>query len=295
MAMGKLAQRQVDRGKLSLAIASPAADRQGSDMFASALEPVIAKYESIMGGAPTGKLAVILSISDLASGGEAFSHSISMSMRQMPSMSNKSRWAYLICHEVFHLWNGQAIQPAKNADVEWFSEGFTDYMANLVAYRTGLMTQDELFNQLANCYDTYLEAAAKGVSMKEGGKAKGANYPLLYFGGMSTAIALDIESRTHNPQQGGFPNLMKAMYEKFGKTHQPYSYEELVETAGKVAGEDLKPFFQTYVAGTTLIPVQSYLASAGLTLTSVGGSSSISINPNASSEQRALLSAVLRN
>ncbi len=265
----------------------------GVDLLARSLTPVISTYGKIMGGEPSGKLAILASVAPLADGGEAFKRSISLMLRQAPDSSTKGRWAYLLCHEIFHLWNGSTITPANAGDVEWFVEGFTDYMAKLVAFRTNLITQEDLLNQISISYDRYVAGASKGVSMKSAGAAKAANFPLLYYGGMATAIALDVESRAQNPKKGGFPNLMRAMYSAFGKTHRTYTYKDIVRIAGEVAGSDQARFFREHVEGRTLIPLDVYLARAGLTLTSANGKTVISMALHPTLSQARLLDEIL--
>jgi predicted metalloprotease with PDZ domain len=53
------------------------------------------------------------------------------------------------------------------------------------------------------------------------------------------------------------------MYDEFGLTHKRFAYQELVGTAGKVAGVDLSDFFRHYVAGTNTLPITDWLKELG--------------------------------
>ena len=81
-------------------------------------------------------------------------------------------------HETFHLWNGDAIEAAHQQDVEWFVEGFTEYMAKLVLFRTGAISEAELFAELAENDDSYRANEGRGVPLKGAGVPKGENYAL---------------------------------------------------------------------------------------------------------------------
>lgn len=51
------------------------------------------------------------------------------------------RLRHLLAHELFHTWNGRRIQRKEPEQlVYWFSEGFTDYYANLLLFRSGIIS-----------------------------------------------------------------------------------------------------------------------------------------------------------
>lgn len=51
------------------------------------------------------------------------------------------RHEHLLAHELFHTWNGRRIGRKEPEElVYWFSEGFTDYYANLLLLRSGIET-----------------------------------------------------------------------------------------------------------------------------------------------------------
>lgn len=50
----------------------------------------------------------------------------------------------IICHEMFHWWNGNLIESAN--DVNWFKEGFTTYYQGKILLKTGIWSEDD-FNQ----------------------------------------------------------------------------------------------------------------------------------------------------
>jgi predicted metalloprotease with PDZ domain len=53
------------------------------------------------------------------------------------------RMIHLLSHELFHTWNGRRIGRQHPEElVYWFSEGFTDYYAELLSFRAGLLSFD---------------------------------------------------------------------------------------------------------------------------------------------------------
>jgi predicted metalloprotease with PDZ domain len=66
---------------------------------------------------------------------------------------------FLWTHEYFHTWNNRALGrfPEPQAQLYWFSEGFTDYYMNLLQLRLGLQSLD----QYARAYDEAIASLAE--------------------------------------------------------------------------------------------------------------------------------------
>jgi predicted metalloprotease with PDZ domain len=125
------------------------------------------------------------------------------------------------------------------------------------------------------------------------GANKGGNYDLIYSGGTTLAAALDVVLRERTNGARGVPQLMARMYADFRRTHHAYNYQDVVRTASAVAGSEMAGFFARYVTGTSTIPLEAYLASAGLSVTRNKSTVVISRSPTISTSQANLLSALL--
>jgi predicted metalloprotease with PDZ domain len=261
--IGRIVKEEINVGDLEVIVAGMPSMREGVDLIKNALTKIVNSYKSEMGGAPAGKLVIMGSVSSLQQGGETFKNSISLMFFRAPDMYDKGQWGYLLAHEVFHLWNGSAIAPADQPQVEWFVEGFTEYMSKLTAYRTGFTSEAEFLQQLAYCRSDYLRLAGK-ISLVDAGVEKGVNYSLIYNGGMAAAFALDIEVRTKTNNKKGLIDIMRKMYSKFGETSIPYRYDDIIAVSSETAGADLSGFFSSYVAGLQVMPIDKYLGYAGL-------------------------------
>ena len=68
-------------------------------------------------------------------------------------------WLSLVSHEFFHTWNVKRLRPVELGPFEyerenytkslWVAEGFTDYYADLVAVRAGVMSPEEALGSLS--------------------------------------------------------------------------------------------------------------------------------------------------
>ncbi len=289
---GRLEKDEINAGKLQVIIAGTSSMGRSIDLFKSSLTKVIDAYASDMGATPARKLVILSSVAPLEGGGETFGKSISLMFPRPPDMSDPEQWLHLLSHEIFHLWNGQGMYPLSQSQMEWFKEGFTDYISDIIDLRAGLITKTEFFSQISICYNAYLNSAGK-ISMLDAGAEKGINYDLIYRGGMAVAIALDIETRKATEFKKSLFDIMKKMYLAFGIIHKPYTYEDLIKVSSSVAGKDLSGFFSEYVAGTNIIPLETYFQSIGLELKQQYNETLIEPCLNATQQEKKLLAAVL--
>lgn len=281
--IGKLNEQEIHIDSLQVIIAGNQSMSGSIALFKEVLTKIVTLYSSAMGGAPKGKLVIMASVSSLPGGGETFSKSISLMFSQPPALANKIQWGYLLSHEIFHLWNGHAIAPANQPQVEWFVEGFTEYISKLMDFRSGLISESEFLGQLAYSYGTYKSVAGR-ISMVEAGNNKGQNYNHIYFGGMMTAMAIDLECRHLTGNKKGIMNIMQKMYSQFGISNTPYRYTDIISACNDVAGTDFSGFFKSYVSGIKIIPVNDYLHYAGLQLGTANGENDIEVEPGISKE-----------
>jgi predicted metalloprotease with PDZ domain len=57
----------------------------------------------------------------------------------------------LISHELMHMWIGKKIKVGTqrgHIDGKWLTEGFTDYYGRILAYRAGVLSEEQYFNSL---------------------------------------------------------------------------------------------------------------------------------------------------
>jgi len=254
--IGKFDKEEISAGKLQVTLVGTPNMKEGLSLFKSALAKIVNTYTSEMGGAPEGKLVIMGAVAPLQQGGEAFNHSISVMFNQPPTMANKSFWGYLLAHEIFHLWDGGALYPNNQPEVEWFVEGFTEYMSKLAQYRTGFISEDEFLRQANQGMESYRRNAGS-IAMTTAGQNKGENYSFIYDGGFSIALALDIRTRQATHNQESVIDILRAMYDKFGKSHTAYGYHDIIITASQVSGTDMTGFFNSYVSGTGILPAVS--------------------------------------
>ena len=222
-------------------------------------------YAKLFGGTVPGHTLIVINPQDREHSfdGGVFGRSISMLMGDEPNKSNIERWAPFIAHEVFHLWNGQVINCARQE--YWFSEGFTEHYANVISTRIGLIREQDFIRRLRGACESYYQNVGQ-VSIRQAGDSESRNSALQYQGGALVATSLDILIRKATNNTKSLDNLMRQMYQEFGTTGKKYTIEDVERIAYKITGKDHTPFFEKYVRGTEEIPLEETFRWMGLDL-----------------------------
>jgi predicted metalloprotease with PDZ domain len=191
-------------------------------------------------------------------------------------------------HEFFHLWNVKRIRPRSLEPIDylhenfttalWFSEGFTNTVADYTMLRTGAWNEQQFLLALAReIYRLESRPAVRIQSAEESSLDTWFDkYPQYrtpqrsidyYNKGEILGILLDLAMR--DATQGS-----KSLRDLFQWMEKNYFYEAKYfdDTAGvrfaveKVTGKDFGSFFENYVSGVTPIPYDDFFRSVGLRL-----------------------------
>lgn len=188
--------------------------------------------------------------------------------------------ASLVAHEFFHLWNVKRIRPKPLGPFDyadkvavrslWFSEGVTDYYADVCCVRAGFWSERryvaELRTQIQGLLDNpgYRAESAEDASFAAFDRrfmAGGIDY---YEMGKLLGLLLDIEIRAATGNKKSLDHMMRTLYERFAPPKPGFKDQDLVDVASETAGRDMRPFFRDYVAGKKELPFETVLAKAGL-------------------------------
>lgn len=168
----------------------------------------------------------------------------------------EGQWKLTLAHELFHVWNPFLIPGAETEEMEWFKEGFTNYLSERALLETSEIEEATWKSHVLAHYSNYLEgleAAPETVTVATSGTDKDEYGALVYDGGRAIAAWLDRELiRT----SGGETDL-RALIVKLintantGKTIlNVKSFLEAVAVTDSDISEDLK----TYLVTKTPVP-----------------------------------------
>ena len=263
--LGNHKEVRLREGTLTFILALPGKMKETSPIIEATLKPVLRAYLRLFRGTPPSIFLMTFFHAN-AEDGEAYSRSSAFTTSDEVSKASLIIWGNFLAHELFHFWNGQQMRGNERDNRQWFSEGFTEYYANLTLVREGLIGEDLFIKKIEKHLAMYLffrsAPAFNGVSLVKAGERKGFNRPAVYNGGWTVAFCLDQIIREKTSGRKSLDDFMTTMYRKFGA--KPYRYDDIVETAGETAGTDLTEFFAEFVAGTHTMPVKEHLKKYGL-------------------------------
>jgi predicted metalloprotease with PDZ domain len=196
------------------------------------------------------------------------------------------RFLGLCSHEYFHLWNVKRIRPErlKQADLSsevhtellWAFEGITSYYDELALARAGCITPKSFLALFAQTItrvqrgsgrrkqsvaESSFDAWTKFYKQDENAPNAIVSY---YTKGALVAFGLDMLLRDASRDQVSLDDLMRALWQRYGKVDIGVPEHGIAELANELAGRDVSEFFSRYVNGTAELPLADWLRSVGV-------------------------------
>ena len=185
----------------------------------------------------------------------------------------------LMAHEFFHLWNVKRIRPVEMWPYEyrdeqytpllWWSEGVTDYYADLTNWRAGIWTDSDFLDHVHQNIDQ-VNQAPEPWSEEDGSEATWINEvyvnssQLYYPKGSLTGLLLDISIRDATDNAHSLDDVMRGLYTRFYQTGKGFATADLLRLLGENGMPDVASFYQHYVNGRDSLPYAAVFAKAGL-------------------------------
>ena len=185
----------------------------------------------------------------------------------------------LLSHEFFHLWNVKRIRPAEMWPYDyhaeqytpllWWSEGVTDYYADLTNLRSGLWNPDQF---LANTVSNIKQAddTPEPWSVEDGSEATWihevyVNSSQLYYPkGSLLGFLLDISIRDATDNAHNLDQVMRALYTRYYRQSKGFLTADLLNELRTAGMPDVDAFYRRYIDGRDSLPYEMIFAKAGL-------------------------------
>jgi predicted metalloprotease with PDZ domain len=256
-------------------------------------QKIIEVEADIYGGLPYDRYLFILHLCDNGFGGLEHKNSCSLNYSRFGfrAQDKYQRFMQLVAHEYFHLWNVKRIRPKalENFDYErenyttslWFSEGTTSYYDLLIPLRTQIYNRKTFLDNLGKEITRFLAIPGRKIQpLSESSfdawiklyrrDANSDNCQISYYlKGELVSLLLDLLIRQRHQNQRSLDDVLRQMWEQFGKAEVGFSPQQLQEVIEAVAATDLSDFFRCYIDGTDELPFDEYLQPFGLQLKSV--------------------------
>tara|TARA_Y100001935_G_scaffold255633_1_gene270257 strand:+ start:159 stop:2000 length:1842 start_codon:yes stop_codon:yes gene_type:complete len=192
----------------------------------------------------------------------------------------------LCSHEYFHLWNVKRIQPeaVKLSDLSseaytellWIFEGITSYYDDLTLPRAGIIEKNDYLNLLAPLLTRHFRAEGrKTQSLADSSfytwiklyiqDENSWNETISYYNkGAIIAFGLDSEIRMKTNDEYCLDDLMRLLWEKYGKTDKAISENGIREDIESLVNCSFKTFFDKFIFGTEQLPLEEWLGRFGV-------------------------------
>jgi predicted metalloprotease with PDZ domain len=253
-------------------------------------QKIIQVEADLFGGLPYDRYLFLLHLSAQGFGGLEHKDSCSLNYPRLGFRAKEKydRFMQLVAHEFFHLWNVKRIRPKalEVFDYEqenytpslWFSEGTTSYYDVMLPLRAGIYDVETCLNNLGKEINRFLNTPGRQVQpLSESSldawiklyrpDANSTNSQISYYlKGEMVSLLLDLLIRERHGNQRSLDDVMRQMWEQFGKDEIGFSPEQLQTVIETVADTDLSDFFQRYLHSTEELPFDQYLAPFGLRL-----------------------------
>jgi len=194
----------------------------------------------------------------------------------------------LASHEYFHAWNVKRIRPAafSHCDLSresytgllWAFEGITSYYDDLALVRAGLITEAdyrEILGRAATALartpgrlrQTVVESSWDAWIKYYRQDENSPNAIVSYYGkGSLIALCLDLAIRRRTRGRKSLDDVMRALWERYGRTGRGVPEDGVERLADAVTGLRLGAFFDRALRTTAELPLARSLRSVGLAL-----------------------------
>ena len=192
-----------------------------------------------------------------------------------------------VAHEFFHCCNVERIRPeglepfdfteANMSGALWFAEGFTSYYTGLILARAKITSQEKyieglagtlnyVWNSPARNYFNPIEMSYQAPFVDAATSVDPVNrentFISYYSYGSVLGLALDLSLRE---EKLNLDDFMKLMWQKYGKTENPYSVENIENTLSEYAGKDFaETFFDNYIYASKMPNYEKLFAGVGV-------------------------------
>jgi predicted metalloprotease with PDZ domain len=260
------------------------------DSLAESLRRIAATEDRMMGGAPPGDYTVFLYAppEDLPWAGGLEHRNSQLDVISMGFLAPDRRRGVLgsftrplLAHEFFHLWNVKRIRPAamwpydyareQYTPLLWWSEGVTDYYADVTLTRSGLWSPGA-FVASASSNAQQVESAAEVVSAEDASVDTWSHPTWVdeeqyyYWKGSLLGLMLDIEIRAATDNAHSLDDVMRALLADFWRQGKGFTTGDLLDLVRPwYPGVD--GFYRRYIRGREPLPYETVLPLGGIAVT----------------------------
>ena len=183
-------------------------------------------------------------------------------------------------HEFYHIVTPLNLHSEEIGDFDfnnpkmskhlWLYEGTTEYFADYIQLKEGLITMNEYEEKLVEKLNGSMNHndSLAFTTMSAGALDEHKNeYLNVYQKGALIGLCLDILIRSESAGQQGWQDVINKLLQKYGKD-KSFKDDELFGEIEALTSPKVREFLDTYVDGNNRIPYDKYLSMIGLNVES---------------------------
>jgi len=306
---GKLGIRRFDvAGKPHVVVSAGDTDGWDGDRAARDLQTFVEECHRFWGFLPYERYVFLLLFRPGGGGLEHRNSNLSTVLaRPRPRADGgpaapQARWPSLglEAHEYFHLFNVKRLRPIELGPFDfekppttgslWIAEGVTSYYSGLLMTRAGLQTPDEYLTSLSSLIGNLQTSPGRLLQSLErsslevwknsnSGVNPNAATVSYYNKGNVLGLLLDAKIRRTTSGRKSLDDVMRLAYRRYSGA-RGFTADEFRQTAGEVAGGDLRRWFTSAVSTTDELDYDDLLEWYGLRfVTSAGPAGAWTLEP----------------
>ena len=232
----------------------------------------------VFGEMPVTSYTTLILFDSASSGAAALEHQNSHMGIYSPFIVDHEFLPSITAHEIIHLWNVKRLRPAEMTPYRydrpqptpwlWVSEGITDYYADVVQVRGGIIDSSE-FLELITSKKGEVEVAPvvalEDASLSSWTRPTDGTLYVYYPKGALAGFLLDIMIRDASDNARSLDTVMRELYQGTFKAGRGFTSQDWWGAVSRAAGgRSFTDFNARYIDGREPFPWSSVLPLAGL-------------------------------
>ena len=265
--LGEHAEIRQRSGAFTLLLALPGPIAAGRDQIAPVVQASVARFLKIFPQTPPTRF--LMTVFHGPDDGEAFRQSATFTTADSIRPEGALVWANFITHELLHHWNGQRIRgTGPNPVWQWFSEGVTEYVANLALVRDGIVDEAGFLKKVERHLGNYLFFEVSplfpdSLTLRGAGAQKTRYRFAVYDGGWTAALCVDGLIREESGGAHRLEDLLRLLHEEHALTGKPWDAATLEELGRRLSSPSVGPFIAKHALRRNAMPVPACLNRVG--------------------------------
>ncbi len=250
----------------------------GRQLLWGQMKGFVPEMSKVFGEVPYTDYSTMIIFDSAMGGGSALEHRNSHVGIYNPNFIGTPVLASITAHEMIHAWNVKRLRPAdmvpyrydrpQPTPLLWVSEGITDYYADLVLVRGGVIDSTTFLAVTEGKIQNVIDRPA--ISLNDASLSTwvhpldGTEY-IYYDKGSLVGLLLDIEIRNATNNRHGLDDVMRSLYQTAYKRGRGFTPADFWAAASlEAGGKSFTDFAARYVDGRATLPWKADAPLAGL-------------------------------